>query len=215
MPWGPGPSGPSVPAWPPGWAQSCTSLRGGLGSVAVRGGRGDMAVPGDGVVARGCPEGRAAVAQDRDAEALGHADGGEALVRGSDPDSMCIPPSPDPSPTRSARLRGFPWSRVGPRRGVRGSGEDQGPRRGWRQPGVTEKPEAASGPGLPCPPADLRDARRHSPPPFLPPPRGPGPRGRHTHSCLLLQRARARNLWQPLRPAPLGVTWGSRGSPGY
>lgn len=98
----------------------------GAGDVAVCGGRGDVAVPGYGVVARGCPEGRVAVAQDRDAEALGHADGGAALVRGSDPDSMCIPPSPDPSPTRSARLWGFPWSRVGPRRGVRGSGEDAG-----------------------------------------------------------------------------------------
>ena len=85
-----------------------------------------MAVPGDGDEARGCPEGRVAVAQDRDAEAPGHADGGEALVWGSDPDSMCMPPSPDPSHTGSARLRGFPWSRMGPRRGVRGSGEDAG-----------------------------------------------------------------------------------------
>lgn len=35
-------------------------------------------------------------------------------------------PSPDASPTASARLQGFPWSRMGPRRGVRGSGEDAG-----------------------------------------------------------------------------------------
>ena len=53
-----------------------------------------------------------------------------------------------------------------------GRREDQGPRRGWRQPGMTEESGAASSSGQPWPPADLRDARRHSPPPFLrrPPP---------------------------------------------
>ena len=75
-----------------GMGRRHVAVLGGQGDVAVCGGQGDVAVPGDGVVARGCPEGRVAVAQDRDAEAPGHADGGAALVRGSDPDSMCIPP---------------------------------------------------------------------------------------------------------------------------
>lgn len=118
-----------------------------------------MAVPGDG-----------------DTEALGHADGSEALVRGSDPDSMCIPP-----PARMLPPLCLPGCKGSPGAGWVpdvGSGvwggcrEDQGPRRGWRQPGMTEESGAASSSGQPWPPADLRDARRHSPPPFLrrPPP---------------------------------------------
>lgn len=154
-----------MPAWllaGPRAAQG--SVRGGK-PVCGWGGLGDVAVPGDG-----------------DTEALGHADGSEALVRGSDPDSMCIPP-----PARMLPPLCLPGCKGSPGAGWVpdvGSGvwggcrEDQGPRRGWRQPGMTEESGAASSSGQPWPPADLRDARRHSPPPFLrrpPPPPGPKP----------------------------------------
>ena len=113
--------GPSVPAWLLAGPRAAQGSVGGGKPVCGWGGLGDVAVPGDG-----------------DTEALGHADGSEALVRGSDPDSMCIPPpSPDASPTVSARLQGFPWSRMGPRRGVGGLGRTPG------GPGTQARLEAA------------------------------------------------------------------------
>lgn len=136
----------------------------GVGNLSVCGwgGLGDVAVPGDG-----------------DAEALGHADGSEALVRGSDPDSMCIRPQPGCFPHCVCQAAGVPLEQDGSQtwgQGVWGGRwEDQGPRRGWRQPGMTEESGAASSSGQPWPPADLQDARRHSPPPFLPPSLGPKP----------------------------------------
>lgn len=92
-----------------------------------------------------------------------------------------------------------------------GRWEDQGPRRGWRQPGVTEKSGATSGPGLPCPPADLGDACRHSPPPFLPPSPGPWPT-RQAHPFLPASPEGTRQ--EPAAASPacasgghVGVTW--------
>lgn len=68
-----------------------------------------MAVPGDG-----------------DTEALGHADGSEALVRGSDPDSMCINPQPGCFPHCVCQAARVPLEQDGSQTWGRGSGEDAG-----------------------------------------------------------------------------------------
>lgn len=76
---------------------------------------------------------------------------------------------------------------------------------------MTEKSGAASGPGRPCPPADLQDARRHIPPPFLPPSPGPWPT-RQAHPFLPASLEGTRQ--EPAAASPacasgghVGVTW--------
>lgn len=105
------PWGPLSASLAPGWAQSCTRLCGGWETCLSVGGEGwgTWLCPGMGTL-------KPWVMQM-----------GVRLWFGVQILTPCVyAPSPDASPTASARLQGFPWSRMGPRRGVRGSGEDAG-----------------------------------------------------------------------------------------